>query len=170
MLKGISRLLLCAFILNIWGFCILFYAGHAYFRSEAKDIYKESNTDLVLELKKNDNQTWHWINEHEVIVAGKLYDVSNVEDGGEKLIFYCQPDEQEGYFIKMFEEILADCIDDNEDDKHGKSSAKSFSYIAVLNSETISLQILSDPLAFAGQRVSVCSSYIEVAVPPPSYA
>ena len=91
-------------------------------RSEVEQKLFEENAEhlTLLRITKSEISTsLNWNNDHEFEFDGKMYDVVNAEEDGDKIIFHCWDDNKETELNQQLNELLT--FEHNGDSEHNKS-------------------------------------------------
>lgn len=106
--KALSVAILIVFLAHFVGFYIYFFAQLQVVRREMRAKLKELPTeqlDLIV-LSRAEYQTAK-VEEHEIKVEGKMYDISRVLERNGKVFVYCLHDKAEDNLLAFLDKILS---------------------------------------------------------------
>lgn len=150
---------------------------YAYFFIKLKSIREEMRAQLRtlpdheltrLELSLADYQAAK-VDEHEVKIDGKMYDISRFEKKGNQVVLYALQDEAEDNLFSLLDEITKRTSDDK-----ARASATMIQFTALLflipNSASHSLAVADTVYAKTGYQFSISSLHRAIESPPPRRA
>jgi hypothetical protein len=113
--RSAAILFLSVFLLNIAGTYVYFLLRLQEIKAEMREALKSKPTQEldVLELTVAEFQSAR-VDEHEIKVNGKMYDLARVEKKGDCLLVYCLHDEAEDNLLTLLDSILKNASKDKK--------------------------------------------------------
>lgn len=107
MKRALSILILCIFLAHFAGFYVYFFLQMTQIRKEMKAQLKEMPAEQLdlIKLSVADFKKAK-VDDHEIKVNGKMYDIARIEQKGDILFVYCLHDEAEDNLLVFLDTIV----------------------------------------------------------------
>lgn len=168
-MKKVFAIVLCGAVLfNTVGFIILFStASFEWKQFIADELEKKNSTEHLVRL--TDNSTIHHLNNHEILSAGKLYDVARVTKENGSTVLYCYHDNNEERMdAQLFKGIQQNTDNSAQNSAPSKSLVKQAvnDYLPEKKME-LSFSTLSLNNIIPANFSIVTGIFLSIQVPPP---
>lgn len=117
--RAISILLVLMLLFNSAGYVIVFFQLKSYFKKEARsklENFINKNDLATIELTKaefdNQNEEFYFVEPHEIMYHGKMYDISRIEYESDKVKIIGICDENETNLNELFSMYFAKSLND----------------------------------------------------------
>ncbi|MFH1159876.1 MAG: hypothetical protein V1733_02890 [bacterium] len=103
MRKTLALGLLLVILLNSMGYYVIFELNRYIIRKEMRGLIGTGKKISMLEITDPGNdKNFRWVDTHEILVHGRLYDVIYTSQRGTKTLYYCYRDVKEEKLISAF--------------------------------------------------------------------
>lgn len=171
----ISILLNFVILFNSAGYLVLYYQLKSHFKSDAKKqiesfipLDKLTHITIPADVFENGNDDFYFVEPHEFIYFGKMYDICEYSYSGDKVSIFALRDDKEN----MLEELFAQFFSRTLNDEHSGVSSLINMIIkdAGLPSEFIVQTVCNTFLCCDIVNYTLLKNFFDVPTPPPKYS